>query len=159
MTNANVEALEASISDETWAEMSKIINATDPGNYGPGHLRVRRFRSHAERALREAGYTNEQISAAWSRHWDMMSKLVAEARAKADQLRSTAIDKMAEANELELPEELRRPAAEKLLLLIIRSSTFMSGLDDQIVGFNKVGILRDLGVPVDLAEEVVQSRW
>ncbi len=147
------------IHDETWAEMSKIINATDPGDYGPGHLRVRRFRSSAERNLREAGYTAEQISGAWGRHWAMMSQLVTEAREQADQLRAAAIDKMVAANMLELHEGSRRFSAEKLLLLIIRSNTFMSGLDDQIVGFNKVGILRDLGVPTELAETLVKSRW
>jgi hypothetical protein len=64
MTNAAVEALEASISDETWAAMSNIINNTKVGDFGPGHLRVRRFRSRAERSLREAGYNDKQITAA-----------------------------------------------------------------------------------------------
>ncbi len=68
------------LSEEKWTVMSKIINGTEPGG-GPGHLRVKRFRRGAEKSLTEAGYTPEEIDAAWNRHWKMMSELVAKARA------------------------------------------------------------------------------
>ena len=162
MTSAAVaEVVGSAIDDATWEKMSEIINlaAENVGDYGPGHLKMRRFRSHAERNLREAGYTPEQVRAAWSRHWHKMTLVVEEAHRLADETRAKAIDEIATANPLELPEEQRLHAAQKLLEQVRNVTTTHGEIDRHVLAFYQVGMLIRLGVSEETARKVIYSRY
>jgi len=63
------------LSDVRWPAVSKIINGTSAGGFGP--MRVRSFVRRATLALSQAGYSEDEIAEGWKRHWTRMTELLA----------------------------------------------------------------------------------